>query len=364
MTSAPWSAAQTTPSMMSRVLAGAVGTEHGDGHDLDAGVADAGDARAVVGLGGDDARHLRAVSVRVGRPSRRRRGSRCRRRALPSRSGCVASTPVSRIATVAEPVGVTVSRDVLPADARERPLARSSSGRSGSSRRRAPGWRRRGRRWRRRRGRRRRPRPADGVHAQGGDVGVDRRVVSGEGRLGGSSGGAAGELDDVRGQGGSRGRARRLGERLGRRRRRRRRRRVGRGRVGGGRLLARGAGQGSERRESSAFGESAGGHRAHDEQGQQCQPDLEIPVDVRLRAHSTPAPLVGTHAVDPPLAAAVIRLPLGVRARARHWPQRPTLVPNLPRFVRNLSVCTDNVARKRRKVNGPEAKPSPSAGMG
>ena len=70
MTSAPWSAAQTTPSMMSLSLAGAVGAEDRDGHDLDAGVADARDARAVVGLGRDDAGHGRAVAVRVGRPGR------------------------------------------------------------------------------------------------------------------------------------------------------------------------------------------------------------------------------------------------------------------------------------------------------
>ena len=47
------------------VLAEAVGVEHGDWHDLDAGVADAGDAGAVVGRGGDDAGHGGAVTVGV-----------------------------------------------------------------------------------------------------------------------------------------------------------------------------------------------------------------------------------------------------------------------------------------------------------
>ena len=44
MTSAPWSTAQTTPCDDVAVLALAVRVEDGDGHDLDAGVADAGDA--------------------------------------------------------------------------------------------------------------------------------------------------------------------------------------------------------------------------------------------------------------------------------------------------------------------------------
>ena len=68
------------------VLAEAVGVEDGDGHDLDARVADAGDALAVVGPGRDDAGHGRAVAVRVGRAggavedrgARRRAGRRGR----------------------------------------------------------------------------------------------------------------------------------------------------------------------------------------------------------------------------------------------------------------------------------------------
>ena len=49
------------------VLAEAVGAEDGDRHHADARVADAGDARAVVGRGGDDPGHPRAVAVGVGR---------------------------------------------------------------------------------------------------------------------------------------------------------------------------------------------------------------------------------------------------------------------------------------------------------
>src|SRR5439155_10309989 len=47
------------------VGAGPVGAQHGHGHDLDAGVADPGDADVVVGQGGHDAGHGRAVAVRV-----------------------------------------------------------------------------------------------------------------------------------------------------------------------------------------------------------------------------------------------------------------------------------------------------------
>ena len=47
------------------VLARSVCAEDGHRHHLDAGVADAGDAGAVVGLGRDDSSHRGAVPVRV-----------------------------------------------------------------------------------------------------------------------------------------------------------------------------------------------------------------------------------------------------------------------------------------------------------
>ena len=43
-----------------------VGAEDGHGHDPHAAKSDAGDALTVVSEGGDDARHLRSMAVRVG----------------------------------------------------------------------------------------------------------------------------------------------------------------------------------------------------------------------------------------------------------------------------------------------------------
>ena len=48
------------------VGAGAVGSQHRDGHDAHTGVADRGDADAVAGLGAGDAGEGCAVAVRVG----------------------------------------------------------------------------------------------------------------------------------------------------------------------------------------------------------------------------------------------------------------------------------------------------------
>ena len=118
------------------VLAEAVRVEDGDGHDLDAGEADARDAGAVVGLGGDDPGHRGAVAVRIARSGRSRRGTTCRRRALPSRSGWEASTPVSRTATTAVPAGVTVAVDVGPSRSSAATTGRNQWCRPGSPRRR------------------------------------------------------------------------------------------------------------------------------------------------------------------------------------------------------------------------------------
>ncbi len=106
------------------VAAEAVGAEDGDRHDANAGIADAGDARAVVGLGSDDAGHRGAVAVRVGRARRSRRRSEVPATMWPSRSGCEASTPVSRTATTAEPAGVDGAVGLVPADLRQGPLVR------------------------------------------------------------------------------------------------------------------------------------------------------------------------------------------------------------------------------------------------
>ena len=70
MTSAPWSTAQTMPSMMSLSWPGPSAPRTVTGMTVHAVVADAGDAGAVVGRGGDDARHGGAVAVRVGRAVR------------------------------------------------------------------------------------------------------------------------------------------------------------------------------------------------------------------------------------------------------------------------------------------------------
>ena len=50
------------------VLAGPVGTEHGNGHDADAGVADACDPGVVIGVGRNNPRQRGAVAVRIGAP--------------------------------------------------------------------------------------------------------------------------------------------------------------------------------------------------------------------------------------------------------------------------------------------------------
>ena len=52
------------------ILAGALGIEDRNGHDLDARISDAGDPEPVVRLGRDDSGDGRAVAVRVVAPGR------------------------------------------------------------------------------------------------------------------------------------------------------------------------------------------------------------------------------------------------------------------------------------------------------
>ena len=81
MTSAPWSAAQTTPSMMSLSWPRPSAPSTVTGMTLTPAKPTPAMPLAVVGLGGDDAGHRGAVAVRVGRAGSSRRGSTCRARA-------------------------------------------------------------------------------------------------------------------------------------------------------------------------------------------------------------------------------------------------------------------------------------------
>ncbi len=239
------------------VTAEAVGAEHRDRHDLDAVVPDAGDPDAVVRRRSDDAGHLSAVAVRVGR-----RGRGEERRAGDELAGEVGVGAVDARVEHGDDRGpgrVDRAIDLVPADLGEGPLVSERrvvrSGLGGA----APVELDRGDR---------------GVGSKGGDGGVtgldgmhpedgDRVEVGGAG--GGDGGGlvggrgAADEGDDVRRDGdgsGSRGGGRigcwgrgRIGrrgrgridrrQRVGRRRRSNRRRWVGDGRRALGRCRRR-----------------------------------------------------------------------------------------------------------------------------
>ena len=122
-TSAPAAVAAVEAVDDGGVMADAIGIEHGDGQDGDAVIADAGDADAVVRVGGDDAGHPGAVAVGVS-------GGAAGELAGEVRMGGIHAGVEDGHERGAR--GIDHAERVIPADERQGPLVGVARGRWGS----------------------------------------------------------------------------------------------------------------------------------------------------------------------------------------------------------------------------------------